>query len=168
MMQVSCRVHQFKSNILNDPEAIEIYKLAATIAGQQLTRAVLPLTDCTAAGGPVSRAGRQEKPMPTSLRTGECHMSPIITTGESSATTEVWTTNWTERQGTIYADGNATSPSELGFVYKIEDLGDDLERVLERTSSSRTRSRWTRIRGMVMFLEAADLISFRDGSGWSP
>ena len=122
MMQVSFRVHQYKSNILNDPEVIEIYKLAATIAGQQLKRATPSQPDSTAAEGP------KEKSLQAPIM-GEFRPHPSAT-GGTSMTAEERNTNWTERKGTIYEDGKETG-SEPRFGYKIEDLGDDLERVLE-------------------------------------
>ena len=55
--------------------------------------------------------------------------------------------------------------SQLSPEFKLKDLAEDLERMLDaKLSLSKARSRWTRVRHLVMSLKPMELIALHDGS----
>ena len=170
MIQVTFRIHQLRTLITEDPDVSELYELATVIVGQQLA-AVTP----NAEGHDIvtSEPDSAGTPPVTQPMTGP-HVNPQQLTegvpetpnlGALEAKHRTERINWTERRGTVYANGVTATLSQLRFGYKLEDLGEDLERMLvARSSPSKARSRWTRIRHLVMSLKLGDLISLRDGS----
>ena len=194
MVQVSFRIHQYKQATTKDPELRELYRMSNSIAGQQTVKDISPMGSkmpweekesnshvnhgvIQLASADLKRPNSEPSNKPTSKG-----MDPTLlrlwcvagsgigaetcrSDGGLKAQAELSRGTWSERLGTLYLNGRAaTVPECRGFRYKNDDLGDDLEKILQKEINiNGVRSRWTLVRSRVLKLGRTDLAALCEG-----